>query len=130
MRLHSRDIWLPGVFLSRVAAIMMPWDRGEKPPARGLLTPGEGFRGTFLAAAETNSGILPVSSMLGTECQRHVSLSLEGRKDASGRADELQDQVSPPVSSRLTSLLSVKCYWGFLPTGSDVCLMLKPVCEH
>ena len=109
---------------------MMSWDRREKPPARGSLTPGEGFRGTFPAAAETNSGILPVSSMLDTECQWHVSLSLEGRKDASGRADELQDQVSPPVSPWLTSFLSMKCYLGFLPTGSNVCLMLKPVYEH
>ena len=72
---------------------MMPWGSREKNLARGSLTPGEGFRGAFLAAAETDSGILPVSSMLGTDRQRHVSLSLVERKDASGRADELQDQV-------------------------------------
>ena len=71
----------------------MPWGGREKPPARGSPTPGEGFRGAFLAAAETNSGILPVSSMLGTDCQRHVSLSLVEQKNASGRADELKDQV-------------------------------------
>ena len=71
----------------------MPWGGREKPPARGSPTPGEGFRGAFLEAAETDSGILPVSSMLGTDCQRHVSLSLVEQKNASGRADELKDQV-------------------------------------
>lgn len=97
---------------------MMPWGDCEKPPAHGSLTPGEGFGGTFLAAAETDSGILPVSSMRGTDCQLDVSLSWVEWKDASGQADELQDQVSPPVCSWLTSLLSIKCYLGFLPTGS------------
>lgn len=27
-------------------------------------------------------------------------------------------------------LVDLKCYFGLMPIGSDVCLMLRTVCEH
>ena len=71
-----------------------------------------------------------------------------------GWADKLQDQVSSQCAHRLPShlwvpatfrhscqlvlmsichwwaFISASAIWEFLPVGSDVCLMLRTICEH
>ena len=53
-----------------------------------------------------SSQLLPCSAQAAS-----VRFSLLERKDASGLAEEFQD-LSPPACTRLTSLLSTKCYLG------------------
>ena len=127
--LRSRDIWLPGFSRSRAAhENSQGWLWGAAAP--GSLSPGGGSGGTFLAAAKTIClGDPPCFSPAGHWLPTYAYSSVE-QKYASGRADELQDQVSPPVFPGPTSLLSTKCYLGILPVGSDVCLTLRTVCEH
>ena len=90
--------------------------------------PREGIWGDIPSSCPNHSFwepslFLPCSALVANK-----RFSLVQRKDPSGRADELQDRVSPPVRTLQTSLLSMRCYLGILPVGSDVCLMLRTIC--
>ena len=127
MRLPSRDIWLPEFS----QAEQPPWHRNGLAARSPLLVAcwhREGIWGDIPSRCRNHlfqgsSLFLPCSSLAAKLC-----FSLVEGKDTSGWADELQDQVSPPVCTRQTSLLSTKCYLGILPIGSDVCLTLRTVC--
>ena len=117
------------VFPPRAAAMKTHWDGCEELRGRGSLDlPWERFGGDITSSCPNHlfrsSSLFPPCSALAA----NVRFSLVERKDASERADELQDQVSPVVCTRQTSLLSTKCYLGILPIGSDVCLTLRTVC--
>ena len=49
------------------------------------------------------------------------------------QVDKLQEWVSPlrtGVHTATFPCVSVSAMWAFLPLGSDVCLMLRIICEH
>lgn len=50
-----------------------------------------------------------------------------------GGADKLHEWVSPlrtGVHTATFPCVSVSAMWAFLPVGSDVCLVLRIICEH
>lgn len=98
-------------FSPREAATMKTRQESFKEPLLMALRSGEEVWGTFLPAAKTICfGDPPCFSPA-----RHwlpTCAFLVERKDTSGWVEELPDPVSPQVCTRLTSLLSLKCYFG------------------
>ena len=91
---------------------------------------GPGFAGMFLAAAKTTCFgdpplFIPYSALAANyafpwwNTNRHLDKRMK-----------FQDLVSPLAHTWQTSLSSRGCCLGVLPTGWDVCLPLRTVCEH
>ena len=104
--------YLPaGGFSRKEAATMKTRQEGFKEPLLVALRPWEEVWGTFLPAAETICFGDPPYFSPGRHWPPTRAFLVE-RKEASGRAEELSDPVSPWVCTRITSLLSLKCYLG------------------
>ena len=105
-----------------------PWEAGRD-RSSWLAGPEGGFGGSSQQLPKPFIwGILPVSSLLGTECQPPLFLGQTGRR--------LWTRWRAPRSSKSTGVHPANFSWGrsaiwaFLPVGSDVCLQLRTLYKH
>ena len=105
-----------------------PWEAGRD-RSSWLAGPEGGFGGRSQQLPKPFIWvILPVSPLLGTECQPPLFLGQTGKR--------LWTRWRAPRSSKSTGVHPANFSWGrsaiwaFLPVGSDVCLQLRTLYEH